>query len=126
MVEGFLRTESGMSGIGRARRLRRQMSPPEVVLWQHLRGRPGGFKFRRQHPAGPYTLDFFCREAAVAIEVDGAAHGMGDNPRRDERRDAWLAERGIVTLRFLAEDVFRELEAVTKRIEEVCGARVPR
>ncbi len=113
-----------MSGIERARRFRRQMSPPEVVLWQHLRARPGGFKFRRQHPAGPYTLDFFCREAAVAIEVDGAAHDMGDQPQRDERRDAWLAQRGIVTLRFLAEDLLGELEAVARRIEEVCGARV--
>jgi very-short-patch-repair endonuclease len=101
------------------------MSPPEVVLWQHLRSRSGGFKFRRQHRAEPYTLDFYCREAAVAIEVDGAAHDMGDNPARDARRDAWMAERGVLTLRFVAADVMRNLEAVAVRIEEVCASRVP-
>ena len=114
-----------MSGIERARRLRRQMSPPEVALWQHLRTRPGGFKFRRQHRCESYTLDFYCREAAVAIEVDGDVHGMGDNPARDERRDAWLAERGVLTLRFLAADVMHALDAVAMRIEEVCASRTP-
>lgn len=114
-----------MTGIERARRLRQAMSPPEVALWQHLRTRPGGFKFRRQHRAPPYTLDFYCREAAVAIEVDGAVHDMGDNPARDERRNAWLAERGVVTLRFTTEDVLRNLEGVPLRIEEVCATRAP-
>ncbi|MEQ1640549.1 MAG: DUF559 domain-containing protein, partial [Novosphingobium sp.] len=43
----------------RARELRASMSLPEVVLWKELRKRPGGFKFRRQHPAGRYILDFY-------------------------------------------------------------------
>ena len=115
-----------MGGIERARRLRRNMSPPEAALWNVLRTRPGGFKFRRQHRLEPYTLDFFCHEAGVAIEVDGDAHDMGDNPERDARRDAWLAARGISTLRFLAADVMRETEAVMVRIVEVCRSRAPR
>ena len=73
----------------------------------------------------PYTLDFYCREAAVAIEVDGDAHDMGDNPARDERRDAWLAGRGIRTLRFLAADVLHEVEAVVAQIVDVCASRAP-
>jgi len=101
------------------------MSPPEILLWQHLRTRPGGFKFRRQHPAGPYVLDFFCREAALAIEVDGDAHGMGENPRRDDRRDAWLAARGVATLRFLASDVLRHLDAVALHVRQTCALRAP-
>jgi very-short-patch-repair endonuclease len=101
------------------------MSPPEVALWQHLRTRPGGFKFRRQHRADPYTLDFYCREAAVAIEVDGCGHDMGDNPRRDERRDAFMAGRGVMTLRFLAADVMGDMETVARRIGEVCASRAP-
>lgn len=125
MVEGFLAEEAALSGTERTRRLRRQMSPPEVRLWQHLRTRPGGFKFRRQHRAEPYTIDFYCREAAVAIEVDGDAHELGGNPARDRRRDAWLAECGILTLRFLAADVMRALEAVAAQIEDVCAARAP-
>jgi very-short-patch-repair endonuclease len=102
------------------------MSPPEAALWTYLRTRPGGLKFRRQHPIGPYDLDFFCRSAAVAIEVDGNAHDMGDRPRRDERRDEWVASQGIVTLRFLAADVLRHLDAVAAQIESVCVSRNPR
>jgi very-short-patch-repair endonuclease len=76
-----------MSRIGRARRLRRSMSPPEIALWQYLRARPAGLKFRRQHPIGPYDLDFYCRSAGVAIEVDGDVYDMGENPERDARRN---------------------------------------
>jgi very-short-patch-repair endonuclease len=101
------------------------MSPPEIALWQYLRTRPSGFKFRRQHRADPYTLDFFCREAAVAIEVDGDAHDMGNNPARDEKRDAWFAQRGILTVRFLASDVLHDLEAVATHIVETCVSRAP-
>jgi very-short-patch-repair endonuclease len=114
-----------VGGIERARRLRRNMSPPEAALWRLLRARPGGLKFRRQHRLEPYTLDFYCREAAVAIEVDGDAHDMGGHPRRDARRDRWLAARGILTLRFLAADVMRETGAVLARIVDVCAARAP-
>jgi len=70
-------------------------------------------------------LDFFCHAAALAIEVDGASHDMGNNPARDERRDAWLAARGIRTLRFLATDVRDNLEGVVAQIEEECGSRSP-
>jgi very-short-patch-repair endonuclease len=79
--------KSTRSNVKRARELRRKMSLPEVILWQQLRRRPGGFKFRRQHPAGPYALDFYCEEARLCIEVDGSAHDFGDAPIADEKRD---------------------------------------
>jgi very-short-patch-repair endonuclease len=101
------------------------MSPPERRLWRYLKMRPGDLKFRKQAPIGPYYLDFYCYSAAVAIEVDGDAHDMGDNPARDERRDAYLAKRGILTLRFLAADIFNQLEAVIIQIEEMCASRTP-
>jgi len=63
-----------------ARNLRRTMTMPEVALWARLRSRPDGFKFRRQHPAGRYVLDFFCNEARLAIEVDGASHEWAIGP----------------------------------------------
>ncbi len=75
------------STIRNARRLRKEMSLPEVVLWRELRRRPGGFKYRRQHPAGPYVLDFACLRAKLAIEVDGMAHSMGKTAYYDEVRD---------------------------------------
>ncbi|MDZ4308027.1 endonuclease domain-containing protein, partial [Allopontixanthobacter sp.] len=60
--------------VKRARKLRSEMSLPEVLLWREMRKRPTGLKFRRQHPAGIYILDFFCAKAKLAIEIDGFAH----------------------------------------------------
>jgi very-short-patch-repair endonuclease len=88
------------------------MTLPEVVLWQHLRARPNGLKFRRQHPAGPYVLDFYCEHARLCIEVDGAVHGFGDAPTRDRARDEWLAEAEIRTVRIAATDVLKNLDGV--------------
>jgi len=111
--------------VARAKELRRQLTLPEGLLWRFLRSRPGGFKFRRQHPLGPYVLDFFCREAGLAVEVDGAAHNMGDNPARDERRDVWMAAQGVRTLRIAASDVLGEMEAVMAAILLACAERAP-
>jgi very-short-patch-repair endonuclease len=84
----------------RARRLRQSLTGPEVGLWVCLRRRQlGGFRFRRQHPVGPYILDFYCAEARLAVEIDGAAHAHPDQVRHDARRDEWLVARGIRTLR---------------------------
>ena len=98
--------------VRRGRRLRRTMSLPEVLLWQALRQRPGGMKFRRQHPAGPYDLDFYCGDARLAIEIDGEAHERGGRPARDAARDRWLLEKGIDTLRIPAAEVLRDIETV--------------
>jgi very-short-patch-repair endonuclease len=107
-----------------AKRLRREMSPPETRLWTALRGRKAdGLRFRRQHPIGPYVLDFYCDSARLAVEVDGHAHLMGDRPRRDERRDAWLAARGIRSLRIDARDVRDELDGVVDLIVAAAGNR---
>ena len=75
----------------RARELRRKMTLPEVVLWRALRkGRLAGLRIRRQHPIGPYILDFYCPSARLAIEVDGSVHDITAQVRHDERRAAWL------------------------------------
>lgn len=109
----------------RARVARRAMSAAEVALWWELRKSPGGSYFRRQHPAGIYDLDFNCAPAALAIEVDGAFHDRGDQPERDAIREAWVAEQGVLTLRFSAQDVFRRLEAVLDHIVSVARSRRP-
>ena len=102
------------------------MTPPERRLWNALKLRPGGFKFRRQHEHGPFYLDFFCHQAALAIEVDGLAHELGANPQRDERRDAWLASRGIRTIRVRATDVRDNIEGVVAYIVEASRQRAAR
>ena len=100
----------------RARKLRRNMSLPEVLLWQQLRKQPDGVQFRRQHPAGPYVLDFYCATANLAIEVDGEAHNYGDLPARDPIRDKWLSEQGVKTLRIPAIDVLKNLDGVLQAV----------
>jgi very-short-patch-repair endonuclease len=99
------------------------MTPPERRLWNALKHRPDGFKFRKQHEHGSYYLDFFCYEAALAIEVDGLAHDLGSNPERDERRDAWLGSRGIRTIRVSATDVRDNLDGVVAHVVEACKQR---
>ena len=103
-----------------ARKLRRKLTLPEGLLWRELRKRPSGHKFRRQHPAGPYVLDFVCMQARLAIEVDGEAHSRGKNPARDEARDAWLLSQGYRTLRIPARDVLGNLEGVLQHIVSAC------
>ena len=96
--------------------LRREMTLPELILWEALKARPGGLRFRHQHPAGEYALDFFCPRWRLAIEVDGEAHERGDRPARDEARDAWVLAQGVRTLRVPAKDVLGELDAVVRYI----------
>ena len=105
----------------RARDQRASMSLPERVLWRQLRLKQTGLKFRRQHPAGPYVLDFYCHEARLCIEIDGLTHDF--TARHDERRDRWLASQGVRTLRISARDVLRNLEGVLRYI--VAEARTP-
>src|SRR6201996_6034196 len=101
----------------RAKALRRTMSLPEVLLWKALKGRAvDRLHFRKQHPIGPYVLDFYCDAAKLAVEVDGAGHGFGDRPERDERRDAWLAAQGIDTLRLPASLILRDVDAAVRTI----------
>ncbi|HEY0044807.1 MAG TPA: DUF559 domain-containing protein [Allosphingosinicella sp.] len=95
-----------------ARALRREMSLPEVLLWQQLRKHDSGHHWRKQHAAGPYSLDFYCHAAKLCVEVDGEAHDRGDRPQRDAARDAWIAAEGIVTLRIPAAEVLGNMEGV--------------
>jgi very-short-patch-repair endonuclease len=109
----------------RARELRRNLSLPEILLWRELsRGRTGDH-WRKQHPAGPYNLDFYCDRAKLCVEVDGEAHDRGNRPQRDERRDRWLSQRGVLSLRFAAVDVLRNLEAVLASIQDHARERAP-
>jgi very-short-patch-repair endonuclease len=93
-----------------ARKLRREMSYPEVLLWQRLRGGGAGAKVRRQHPIGPYIADFYCSEKRLVIEVDGEAHERGDRPMRDEKRDRYLHANGYEVLRIMAADVLKDAD----------------
>ncbi len=108
----------------RARKLRSEMSLPEIVLWRELRKRPGGFKYRRQHPAGKYMLDFFCAAARLAIEVDGWSHDGHVAVKADAARGHFLRSQGVATLRVPVSAVLGNLESAVLRIVDVCEERV--
>ncbi len=91
-----------------ARKLRKDMSLPEVLLWRELKGKPLGIRFRRQFPVRGYVADFACLEARLLTEIDGIAHDMGDHPQRDERRDAVLIAHGWRLIRIGAKRVLAE------------------
>jgi very-short-patch-repair endonuclease len=99
------------------------MSLPEVVLWQQLRKRPEGLRFRRQFPCCGYVVDFACLERRLAIEVDGEAHSMGNNPERDDLRDSRLTGAGFEMLRIAARDVLGNLDDVLTHILTTCESR---
>jgi very-short-patch-repair endonuclease len=85
-----------------------------------------GLKFRRQHPVGPYILDFYCVAARLAVEVDGMRHDEPDQIIHDRKRTAWLATRGIRVIRIAARDVRWELDGVLAFIALVAGERAPK
>ena len=103
--------------VERARVLRRMMTPPEARLWSRLRGkRLRGLKFRRQHPIGPFILDFYCAEVRLAVEVDGQGHDHPGRVAHDRRRTVWLHGQGVRVIRLAAEAVRTELEGVLEFI----------
>ena len=110
-----------------ARNLRRQMSHPEVILWSFLRRRePGRPAFRRQHPIGPYVLDFFCAKGRLCIEVDGGSHSFGDRPQCDARRDGYLRSLGIRTIRCAASEVIDDPVGIAEGLIRIsCEAAAP-
>jgi len=103
--------------VANAKRLRRKLSVPEARLWSRLRARlPGQPIFRRQHPIGPYVLDFYCPKAHLAVEIDGISHDMADRPQRDEGRDVWLKKHGVTVMRIPASDLNRSVDEAADAI----------
>ncbi len=103
-----------------AKRLRREMSLPEVLLWNRLRGKPLGVKFRNQHPVANYVIDFYHAPKRIGFEIDGISHDLGDRPERDQGRDAELAKMGIEVVRIPASDVLKNVDAVAESIVRYC------
>jgi very-short-patch-repair endonuclease len=109
--------------LDRAKRLRRAMTRPEIKLWLCLRRQQlHGLKFRRQHPLGPWILDFYCDEAKLAVEVDGEGHINDARYEQDQRRTAWLADKGVRVVRVSARLVLTDMDAVLSRITWAASA----
>ena len=102
-----------------AKGLRRNLTPPERLLWERLRAhRLGGLHFRRQQVIEGFIVDFYCHAAALAIEVDGDTHR--NQLDYDRARDDHLLQIGVRIIRFQNEDVLQRIEAVLSSILSMC------
>lgn len=99
----------------RARDLRRAHTEAELVLWRHLRNRHlNGVKFRRQHPLGPFIVDFCCPERLLVVEIDGGQHA--EQTQADAQRTVSLNEMGFRVLRYWNHDALTQPDAVLEDI----------
>jgi len=100
-----------------ARRLRREMTAAETMLWRSLRNRGITAKFRRQVPIGPYVADFACVAEHLIVELDGKPHDNPERQDRDRHRDTWLSEHGWRVLRIPNDIVIGGGDIVVERIK---------
>lgn len=100
-----------------AKGLRKNMTEAEKILWFHLKQKPDGFKFRRQHPLGIYIADLYCHKLKLVIELDGNVHDDPEVKINDEIRQRSIEESGITVVRFNNERILNDLEMVLKEIK---------
>ena len=106
--------------IARARKLRRESTFPERLLWGRLRGtRCAGLTFRRQQPIDQYVVDFFCPECRLVVELDGQSHE--GQAAEDAARQACLEGQGLRVLRFTNDRVLADLDGVVGAIARACA-----
>jgi very-short-patch-repair endonuclease len=97
----------------RARVLRSGSSSACNKMWSELRNRQfGGYKFIREHPIGPFFVDFCCRAEKVVVEIDGGTHGTADETARDRARETFLRAQGYRIFRVHNSDVYENLDGV--------------
>jgi very-short-patch-repair endonuclease len=110
----------------RARELRQRMTRAEALLWQALRRKPWGIKFRRQHPIGAFVLDFYCAQARLGIEIDGPYHDNTEQVEDDASRSVAIVQRrGVDIVRFSNDEVLADLTSVLKAIRREVAVRAP-
>ncbi len=96
-------------------KLRADTTPPEQVLWAHLKNRRlGSFKFRRQHPIGSFVADFYCDEVKLVVELDSSYHS--GRQKQDAERDDWMNSQSIAVLRVTASQLAKNKDGVLSEI----------
>lgn len=107
-----------------AQTLRRNRTDAEGLLWHYLRhNQLDGHRFRRQHPIGPYIVDFACLARKILIELDGSQHA--ERQADDKKRDAFLRAQGYRVLRFWNNEIFENCFGVLERIYETVTENPP-
>ena len=94
------------------------------MLWQYLRGRDLGYKFRRQHPINRFIIDFYCAEAKLCIEIDGSSHLDAEQEAYDKARTKILEELGYQVIRFTNNEVRYNIHVVVDEIVNAVENRI--
>ncbi|MDR1091472.1 MAG: leucine--tRNA ligase [Prevotella sp.] len=113
------------ANIDNAKEQRKNPTEAENALWQMLRGKNTGYKFRRQHLIDRFIVDFVCFEKSLVIEVDGGYHDDLAQKEYDEQRTKILEELGYHVLRFSNEEVIGNTDEVLSKIKSFCEANTP-
>jgi type I restriction-modification system DNA methylase subunit len=116
--EGHYRGGYDFSGmIETARKLRKQQTPAEAIMWELFRDRRcAGLKFRRQHQIGEYVADFYCDEKKLVVELDGPVHSEPKQAKKDKTRDAYLHSLGLTVIRICNEELLSDPESALNKI----------
>jgi very-short-patch-repair endonuclease len=108
----------------RARELRQEMTPEEKILWDRLRSRRlNGEKFRRQHPLGPFIVDYYCPAFRLVVEIGGDIHD--DQVNDDLERTRCLESHGFEVIRFRNSQVENDIDDVLAAILQACDPPSP-
>ncbi|MEP7135648.1 MAG: DUF559 domain-containing protein [Chloroflexota bacterium] len=106
----------------RAKELRREMTPAEKLLWQEVRAKKLGVRFRRQQIIQGFIVDFYCHKAALVVEVDGDVHDL--QQEEDAKREAALSALGLRVVRFRNDEVVRNVSAVVGKMREIISSKI--
>ena len=102
-----------------SRNLRKKSTPQEIKLWSRIKNRNfHNLKFRRQHIIDKYIVDFICLEKKIIIELDGSQHKREKDRKYDHERNNYLKNLGFIVLRFWNNEIDKNLNGVTLKIEE--------
>lgn len=95
------------------RKLRNNLTPPEVVLWAYIKNTQlSGLRFRRQYGIGRYVVDFYCPKKRLVIEIDGSYHTRPEVRDYDRIRQRFIENFNICVLRFTNGEIFNNIDGV--------------
>ena len=100
-----------------AQKLRSNQTECESIIWDYLKQRPKGYKFRRQHPIKTYIADFYCHALKIIIEIDGDIHLKQEIQEHDIERQKYLEDEGIQFLRITNDEVKQNIEKIKAKID---------
>jgi imidazole glycerol-phosphate synthase subunit HisF len=102
-----------------AKELRNNLTQAEIILWTYLRTRPHGYKFRRQHPIGPFIADFYCHSLKLVIEADGSIHDNKEVKQADRAKQWSIEKEGVRVIHFTNQAIINQFKEVVATINEI-------